>query len=124
MALVPGSALRSVRGDNGTGAGDDPQHRSQSLAETWFRRFRFPRFGAIGNRHARQAYHQKSPDPAKAALAAVEAAEYFDVTAENGRIVLTPARVNRACAVRAKLAELGLSEADVNAAVAWARPDE
>lgn len=27
---------------------------------------------------------------------AVDAAEYFDVTAENGRIVLTPVRVNRA----------------------------
>ena len=57
----------------------------------------------------------------KAAIAAVEAAEYFDVTAEDGRIVLTPVRVNRAGAVRAKLAELGLSEADVADAVAWAR---
>ena len=49
----------------------------------------------------------------KAAVAAVEATEYFDVTAENGRIVLTPVRVNRAGAVRAKLAEIGLSEANV-----------
>lgn len=46
---------------------------------------------------------------------------YFDVAAENGRIVLTPVRVNRADAVRAKLAELGLSEADVADAVAWTR---
>ncbi|MYF89072.1 MAG: AbrB/MazE/SpoVT family DNA-binding domain-containing protein [Boseongicola sp. SB0676_bin_33] len=57
----------------------------------------------------------------KAAVAAVEATEYFDVTAENGRIVLTPVRVNRAGAVRAKLAEFGLSEADVADAVSWAR---
>ena len=60
----------------------------------------------------------------KAAIAAVDAAEYFDVSAENGRIVLTPVRVNRAGAVRAKLAELGLSEADVADAVAWARSGE
>ena len=57
----------------------------------------------------------------KAAIAAVDVAEYFDVSAENGRIVLTPVRVNRAGAVRAKLAELGLSESDVADAVAWAR---
>ena len=57
----------------------------------------------------------------KAAVAAVDAAEYFDVTAENGRIVLTPVRVNRAGAVRAKLVELGISETDVVDAVAWAR---
>ena len=57
----------------------------------------------------------------RAALAAVEAAEYFDVSAENGRIVLTPVRVNRAGAVRAKLAELGLSEAGAADAIAWAR---
>ena len=57
----------------------------------------------------------------KAAIAAVDAADYFGVTVENGRIVLTPMRVNRAGAVRAKLAELDLSEADVGDAVVWAR---
>ena len=57
----------------------------------------------------------------KSVIATVEATEYFHVTAENGRIVLTPVRVNRAGAVRAKLAELRLSEADVTAAVQWAR---
>ena len=60
----------------------------------------------------------------KAALAAVEAAEYFDVTVENGRIVLTPVRMNRAGAVRAKFAELGLVEAEVGDAVAWTRSGE
>ena len=47
--------------------------------------------------------------------------KYFDVTKENGRIVLTPVRLNRADAVRAKLTELGISEADVAEAVDWAR---
>ncbi len=57
----------------------------------------------------------------KAAITAVETTEYFDVTTENGRIVLTPVRVNRADGVRAKLAQLGISEKDVKDAVAWAR---
>ena len=57
----------------------------------------------------------------KAATATVESTDYFDVTTENGRIVLTPVRLNRADGVRAKLAELGLSESDVSDAVNWAR---
>ena len=57
----------------------------------------------------------------KAVMSAVERSEYLDVTEENGRIVLTPVHVNRANAVRAKLAELGITEADVADAVAWAR---
>ena len=60
----------------------------------------------------------------KAVTAAVEATEYFDVTTDNGRIILTPVRLNRADGVRAKLAELGISETDVSDAVAWARPNE
>ena len=54
-------------------------------------------------------------------VADFQGAKYFDVTQENGRIVLTPVRLTRADAVRAKLAELGLEEADVVEAVAWAR---
>ena len=60
----------------------------------------------------------------KRVIAAVPSSEYFDVTEENGRIVLTPVRINRADAVRAKLAELGLSGTDVAEAVAWARRAE
>ena len=41
-----------------------------------------------------------------AALAAVGPADWFDVTTEGGRIVLTPARASRADAVRAKVAGL------------------
>jgi len=57
----------------------------------------------------------------KAVVAAVQGAEYFDVTEEKGRIVLTPVRIKRADAVRAKLEKLNLSEADIADAVAWAR---
>lgn len=57
----------------------------------------------------------------KAVVQAVGSADYFDVVVENGRIVLTPVRIQRADAVRAKLAELGIDESDVQEAVAWAR---
>ena len=60
----------------------------------------------------------------KAVITDFGGTEYFDVTSENGRIVLTPVRVNRADAVRAKLAEVGLSEADIADAVEWARRGE
>ena len=56
----------------------------------------------------------------KAVMASVQGAEYFEVTEERGRIVLTPVRISRADAVRAKLEELQISEADVADAVAWA----
>ena len=56
----------------------------------------------------------------KAVIADFQGSEYFDVTKENGRIVLTPVRLTRAGAVRAKLAELNITEADVADAVAWA----
>ena len=51
-------------------------------------------------------------------------AEYFDVQTRDGQIILTPVRIQRADAVRAKLAELDLSEQDVADAVAWARRSE
>jgi translation initiation factor IF-1 len=57
----------------------------------------------------------------KAVTQAVGPAEYFEVEARDGRIVLTPVRIQRGDAVRAKLAELKLSDSDVAAAVAWAR---
>ena len=57
----------------------------------------------------------------KTVTAAVGPVEYFDVQAKNGQIILTPVRIQRADAVRAKLAELDLQEEDVAAAVAWAR---
>ena len=57
----------------------------------------------------------------KSVTLAVGATEYFDVQAREGQIVLTPVRIQRGDAVRAKLAELGLSETDIGNAVTWAR---
>ena len=57
----------------------------------------------------------------KAITNAVGPAQYFDVQAKDGQIVLTPVRIQRADAVRAKLAELNLKDADVDDAVNWAR---
>ena len=57
----------------------------------------------------------------KAVTRAVGAVRYFEVKAENGQIVLTPVRIQRADAVRAKLAELELGEKDIEDAVRWAR---
>lgn len=57
----------------------------------------------------------------KSITQAVGPVEYFDVVARDGQIVLTPVRIQRGDAVRAKLAELDLTEADIAQAVAWAR---
>lgn len=57
----------------------------------------------------------------KSITAAVDSPEYFEVEARNGQIVLTPVRIQRGDMVRAKLAELGLDEQDIAAAVNWAR---
>jgi hypothetical protein len=57
----------------------------------------------------------------KAVTNAVGPAEYFDVEARGGQIVLTPVRIQRADGVRARLAELELTEADIADAVRWSR---
>ena len=57
----------------------------------------------------------------KSITAAVGETDYFEVEARNGQIILTPVRIQRADAVRAKLAELNLNEQDVSDAVNWAR---
>ena len=57
----------------------------------------------------------------KSVTQAVGASEYFDVEARAGQIILTPVRIQRGDAVRAKLAELDLTGDDMAAAVAWAR---
>lgn len=51
-------------------------------------------------------------------------AEYFDVQLRDGQIVLTPVRIQRGDAVRAKLAALGLTSEDVQGAIEWARQTE
>ena len=57
----------------------------------------------------------------KSVTNAVGAVEYFEVQAKGGQIILTPVRIQRADSVRAKLAELDLTEEDISDAVAWAR---
>lgn len=57
----------------------------------------------------------------KAIVQQIDQPEYFDVTLENGRIVLTPMQVRPADAVRDKLADLGITEQDVADAVKWGR---
>ena len=57
----------------------------------------------------------------KSLMQAVGEADYFDVQTKGGQIVLTPVRFVAADAVRAKLAELAITEADAAAAVNWAR---
>lgn len=57
----------------------------------------------------------------KSVTQAVGAAEYFDVETRAGQIILTPVRIQRGDAVRAKLAELDLTEVDIADAVNWAR---
>lgn len=53
---------------------------------------------------------------------AVGPVEYFEVTVEDGQIILTPVQMRRTDAVREKLAELGIQEQEVADAIAWARP--
>jgi antitoxin component of MazEF toxin-antitoxin module len=51
----------------------------------------------------------------------IGSAEYFEVTVQGGQIILTPVRIQRADAVRAKLAALDITEEDITNAVDWAR---
>lgn len=60
----------------------------------------------------------------KAVATRFSGVEYFDVSTDGSCIVLRPLRVSRADEVRARLAELGITEQDVTAAVAWARKNK
>ena len=47
--------------------------------------------------------------------------EYFDVSTDGECIILRPLQESRADEVRAQLAQLGIDEQDVAAALSWAR---
>ena len=47
--------------------------------------------------------------------------DYYDIEVENGRIMLTPVRIQNADAVRSKLETLGINAQDVTDAIQWAR---
>ena len=57
----------------------------------------------------------------KSLTQAVGATDYFDVEVRGGQLILTPVRIQRGDAVRAKLAELNLTNEDMALAVSWAR---
>lgn len=47
--------------------------------------------------------------------------DYFDVSTDGECIILRPLQKNRADEVRTRLAQLGIEEEDIAAAVTWAR---
>ncbi len=57
----------------------------------------------------------------KAVVGKFPGARYFEVRAEDGRIVLVPAKVSSLDATWSKLEALGIREKDVEDAVKWAR---
>ena len=57
----------------------------------------------------------------KAIVASFEDVAYFDVTTQNGRIILEPIRTKQGDEVRSRLESLGISETDVDAAIEYAR---
>lgn len=57
----------------------------------------------------------------KAVVTRFSGVEYFDVTTDGQSIVLRPLQPSRADEVRERLAQLGVDEQDVAAAVSWAR---
>ena len=48
--------------------------------------------------------------------------QYFEVQAKAGQIILTPVRIQRGDALRAKLAELDIDEKTLENALNWAQP--
>lgn len=60
----------------------------------------------------------------KSVTAEIGPVEYFDVETRAGQIILTPVRILRGDAVRAKLAQLDLNDDDIRNAVDWARAAE
>ena len=54
--------------------------------------------------------------------------EYFDVTASEGRIVLSPVEIlpreSRLAGIRKKIKLLGLTEGDIEGAIKWARKEK
>jgi hypothetical protein len=57
----------------------------------------------------------------KKVVARFTGVEYFDVSTDGVCIILRPLQKSRADEVRARLAQLGIDDEDVTAAVSWAR---
>lgn len=57
----------------------------------------------------------------KAVVETLGGARYLEIVVNDGRIIMSPVRLQSADTLRAKLEELGISEGDVGGAVRWAR---
>jgi hypothetical protein len=57
----------------------------------------------------------------KAIVAGFEDVDYFDVSTQNGRIILEPVRTRSGDEVRSRLETLGIRETDIDAAIEYAR---
>ena len=57
----------------------------------------------------------------KAVITRFAGVEYFDVSTDGKCIILRPLQESRADEARARLAELGINDEDVTAAISWAR---
>ena len=57
----------------------------------------------------------------KAIVQTTGEADYYDVSTADGKIVLSPVRLQQGDAVRRKLEELGITQDDIGDAIAWAR---
>jgi hypothetical protein len=60
----------------------------------------------------------------KSVTQALGPVQYFEVQEKAGQIILTPVRIQRGDAVRAKLAELAIDETTLDLAVSWAEAAE
>lgn len=57
----------------------------------------------------------------KAIVASFEDVDYFEVSAEHGRIILKPVRTTSPGQVRSRLESLGIRETDIDKAIEYAR---
>lgn len=57
----------------------------------------------------------------KAVTEALGNPEYFDIETRGGQLILTPVQLQRTDAVRERIREMGVTEQDIQDAVAWAR---
>jgi hypothetical protein len=58
----------------------------------------------------------------KSVTAELGPVQYFEVKTKAGQIILTPVRIQRGDALRAKLAELKIDAKTIESAVAWGQP--
>jgi hypothetical protein len=60
----------------------------------------------------------------KAIVTRIGEVDYFDVSTDGTCIILRPLRESQADHVRERLAQMGITETEVDAAITWARKSE